>query len=97
MLGRVATSAVRATNRGFARTCSPAAHFATDSYDKDLPQGFTTLQLHAGHKSEPHTEAGWGWGGVGGSGARALPIYATTSFAFKDAAHGAKLFGLEVR
>ena len=29
------------------------------------------------------------------SGARALPIYASTSFAFKNAEHGANLFGLK--
>lgn len=52
------------------------------------------LQLHEGHKPEPVTNAGWGWGGVGGGGARALPIYATSSFAFDDSAHGADLFGL---
>ena len=51
------------------------------------------LQLHEGHKPEPVTNAGWGWGGVGGGGARALPIYATSSFAFDDSAHGAVLFG----
>ena len=68
---------------------------ADNNYDAGLAQGFTTLQLHAGHKPEPHTQAGWGWGGVGGSGARALPIYMTTSYAFKDSKQGADLFGLK--
>ncbi|KAJ3179099.1 Homocysteine synthase [Geranomyces variabilis] len=44
---------------------------------------FETLQLHAGAAPDATT------------GARATPIYATTSFAFKDADHGARLFGLE--
>ncbi|KAI8826252.1 O-acetylhomoserine/O-acetylserine sulfhydrylase [Fimicolochytrium jonesii] len=44
---------------------------------------FETLQLHAGAQPDPST------------GARATPIYATTSFTFKDADHGARLFGLE--
>ncbi|TPX56082.1 O-acetylhomoserine aminocarboxypropyltransferase [Powellomyces hirtus] len=45
---------------------------------------FETLQLHAGAAPDPTT------------GARATPIYATTSFAFKDAQHGADLFSLSV-
>ncbi|KAF7999562.1 hypothetical protein HF325_006238 [Metschnikowia pulcherrima] len=44
---------------------------------------FDTLQLHAGQEVEkPH-------------GARAPPIYATTSYVFDDSKHGAQLFGLE--
>lgn len=44
---------------------------------------FNTLQLHAGQEVEkPH-------------GARAPPIYATTSYVFDDSKHGAQLFGLE--
>ncbi|KAJ1566418.1 Homocysteine synthase, partial [Cladochytrium tenue] len=44
---------------------------------------FETLQLHAGAEPDPTTKA------------RAVPIYASTSFVFNDAAHGARLFGLE--
>lgn len=44
---------------------------------------FDTLQLHAGQETDPTT------------GARAVPIYQTTSYAFKDAAHGADLFALK--
>jgi O-acetylhomoserine (thiol)-lyase len=44
---------------------------------------FDTLQLHAGQQPNPTT------------GARAVPIYQTTSFAFKDAEHGANLFALK--
>ncbi|PNS14471.1 O-acetylhomoserine (thiol)-lyase [Sphaceloma murrayae] len=44
---------------------------------------FETLQLHAGQEPDPTTNA------------RAVPIYATTSFTFNDSAHGARLFGLK--
>ena len=42
-----------------------------------------TLALHAGQKPDPSTNA------------RAVPIYATTSYVFNDAAHAARLFGLQ--
>jgi O-acetylhomoserine (thiol)-lyase len=44
---------------------------------------FETLQLHAGYRPDPTT------------GARQVPIYATTSYQFKDADHAARLFGLQ--
>jgi O-acetylhomoserine (thiol)-lyase len=44
---------------------------------------FETLQLHGGQEPDPTT------------GARAVPIYQTTSFVFKDHAQGAALFALE--
>ncbi|TVY49389.1 Homocysteine synthase [Lachnellula occidentalis] len=44
---------------------------------------FETQQLHAGQEPDPATNA------------RAVPIYATTSFTFNDSAHGARLFGLK--
>lgn len=43
---------------------------------------FETLQLHAGQKPDPVTNA------------RAVPIYQTTSYTFKNAEHAATLFGL---
>ncbi len=43
---------------------------------------FETLQLHAGQQPAP------------GTNARAVPIYASTSFTFDDAEHGADLFAL---
>lgn len=44
---------------------------------------FDTLQLHAGQEPDPVT------------GSRAVPIYQTTSYVFKDAEHAANLFGLK--
>ncbi len=44
---------------------------------------FETLQIHAGQTADPTT------------GARAVPIYQTTSYNFKSAEHAAKLFGLQ--
>ncbi|KAK9359925.1 Cys/Met metabolism PLP-dependent enzyme-domain-containing protein [Lipomyces starkeyi] len=44
---------------------------------------FDTLQIHAGQKPDPETNA------------RAVPIYASTSFVFNDSAHAARLFGLQ--
>jgi O-acetylhomoserine (thiol)-lyase len=51
--------------------------------EKARSYGFATRQLHAGQKPDPAT------------GARAVPIYQTTSFAFRDTAHAARLFALE--
>ena len=45
--------------------------------------GFETKQVHAGAAPDPAT------------GARAVPIYQTTSYVFRDTAHAAALFGLE--
>jgi O-acetylhomoserine (thiol)-lyase len=46
--------------------------------------GFSTLAIHAGAAPDPAT------------GARATPIYQTTSYVFDSADHAAALFGLEV-
>src|SRR5580692_10905994 len=45
--------------------------------------GFATRSLHAGQKPDPAT------------GARAVPIYQTTSFVFENSDHAAALFGLQ--
>ena len=45
--------------------------------------GFDTLALHAGQTVDPVT------------GARAVPIYQTTSYVFRDTAHAASLFNME--
>ncbi|EMR63247.1 putative o-acetylhomoserine -lyase protein [Eutypa lata UCREL1] len=50
---------------------------------EELSKNFETLQLHAGQEPDPTTHA------------RAVPIYATTSFTFDDSAQGARLFGLK--
>ncbi|KAM3560658.1 hypothetical protein ARSEF4850_003558 [Beauveria asiatica] len=50
---------------------------------EEISKNFETLQLHAGQEPDPTTNA------------RAVPIYATTSFTFNDCAHGARLFGLK--
>jgi O-acetylhomoserine (thiol)-lyase len=44
---------------------------------------FETLQVHAGQEVDPTT------------GSRAVPIYQTTSYAFKNSEHGANLFALK--
>ena len=45
--------------------------------------GFDTLAIHAGARPDPAT------------GARATPIYQTTSYVFDDVDHAASLFNLE--
>src|SRR5512137_2132137 len=45
--------------------------------------GFSTRQLHAGQQPDPTT------------GARAVPIYQTTSYQFRDTEHAANLFALK--
>jgi O-acetylhomoserine (thiol)-lyase len=45
--------------------------------------GFDTRAIHAGQRPDPET------------GARAMPIYATTSFVFEDVQHAADLFSLQ--
>src|SRR5881227_3006673 len=47
------------------------------------PPAFETLSLHAGQRPDPAT------------GARAVPIYQTTSYVFQDSDHAAALFNLE--
>jgi O-acetylhomoserine (thiol)-lyase len=47
-----------------------------------MSQGFETRQIHAGAVPDPVT------------GARAVPIYQTTSYVFRDTEHAANLFGL---
>jgi len=47
------------------------------------PLKYETLQLHAGQEPDPVT------------GARAVPLYQTTSYQFKNSEHGANLFALK--
>jgi O-acetylhomoserine (thiol)-lyase len=66
-----------------------AAHFRCPTRQNrthrmtDRLPGFSTLAVHAGAQPDPTT------------GARATPIYQTTSFVFNDADHAASLFGLQ--
>jgi len=46
-------------------------------------KGFETLAVHAGQKADPAT------------GSRAVPIYQTTSYVFRDSEHAANLFALQ--
>ena len=46
-------------------------------------QRFETLQLHAGQEVDPTTRS------------RAVPLYQTTSYTFKNSEHGANLFALK--
>ncbi len=50
---------------------------------KTSAYGFDTLQVHAGARPDPAT------------GARQTPIYQTTGYVYKDAAHAAALFDLQ--
>src|SRR5512147_3129011 len=49
----------------------------------DRKFGFSTRQLHAGQQPDPTT------------GSRAVPIYQTTSYQFRDTEHAANLFALQ--
>ena len=55
----------------------------TDIADQKVHEyGFETLALHAGQEVEPHTTA------------RAVPIYQSTSYVFRDTDHASNLFAL---
>ena len=49
----------------------------------DTKQSFETLALHAGHSPDPSSLS------------RAVPIYQTTSYVFRNSEHAANLFGLK--
>ncbi len=53
------------------------------SSTKERKWGFATRQLHAGYSPDPTT------------GSRAVPIYQTTSYQFKNTEHAASLFALK--
>jgi len=55
----------------------------SQSNGKEHQNKFNTLALHAGYKPDPTT------------GSRAVPIYQTTSYQFRDTDHAAALFGLQ--
>ena len=51
--------------------------------NEERPLGFNTRSLHAGQRPDEAT------------GARAVPIYQTTSFVFENSEHAASLFALQ--
>ncbi|NOZ29033.1 MAG: O-acetylhomoserine aminocarboxypropyltransferase/cysteine synthase [Chloroflexi bacterium] len=55
----------------------------SQSQENERRFGFATRQLHAGQEPDPTT------------GARAVPIYQTTSYVFRDTEHAARLFALQ--
>jgi O-acetylhomoserine (thiol)-lyase len=62
---------------------SHTSHAPSQNGHQSAGPRYETLQLHAGQEPDPATNA------------RAVPIYATTSYTFDDAEHGADLFALE--
>ena len=54
-----------------------------DQNSTERPLGFNTRSLHAGYPADPTT------------GARAVPIYQSTSFVFENSDHAAALFALQ--
>ncbi|MDP9362892.1 MAG: O-acetylhomoserine aminocarboxypropyltransferase/cysteine synthase [Chloroflexota bacterium] len=58
-------------------------HHPDGGGEDDRAFGFDTLAVHAGQRPDPVT------------GARAMPIYQTTSFVFEDTEHAAELFALQ--
>jgi len=56
---------------------------SSDGSAADHAFGFSTRSLHAGHRPDSAT------------GARAVPIYQTTSYVFEDTEHAANLFNLQ--
>jgi O-acetylhomoserine (thiol)-lyase len=68
---------------GFAMNARRFQKFQKGRFSMTRTPGFNTLAVHAGAKPDPAT------------GARATPIYQTTSFVFDDADHAASLFGLK--
>ena len=72
------------------KSLNPRGQYGLQTYEDRAPMadaertpGFATLSIHAGAKPDPTT------------GARATPIYQTTSFVFDDVDHAASLFGLQ--
>src|SRR5881394_2447788 len=64
------------------RMPEPRRHDHRPSAVRPPIYGFETRALHAGQRPDPYT------------GARAMPIYQTTSYVFEDSAHAAAIFNL---
>src|SRR5678810_519810 len=71
----------RAVSGGRTHRRSIDGHYAVTTKPKTFQ--FDTLSLHAGARADPAT------------GARATPIYQTSSFVFPDTDHAAALFNME--
>src|SRR3979409_2690753 len=65
------------------RSANPPINCSSSTMPAPKPPAFETLSLHAGQRPDPVT------------GARAVPIYQTTSYVFQDTDHAAALFNLE--
>ncbi len=63
--------------------CAPRDRFYTRSMEDPREFGFETRQVHAGQRPDPNT------------GARAVPIYQTTSYVFEDPESAAAYFNLQ--
>src|SRR5882757_7510528 len=70
-------------HRAAVRDGCKTASFFEFNMPAPKPPAFETLSLHAGQHPDPVT------------GARAVPIYQTTSYVFQDSEHAAALFNLE--
>src|SRR5579872_5750827 len=64
-------------------SCQIPSLASTNGDAADHVFGFSTRALHAGHRPDAET------------GARAVPIYQTTSYVFEDTEHAAHLFNLQ--
>jgi O-acetylhomoserine (thiol)-lyase len=64
----------------FAKTTSPSVRIK--ELEMSAEWSFETIQIHAGQSADPTT------------GARALPLYQTTAYQFRDTQHAANLFAL---
>src|SRR5271154_3935350 len=64
-------------------SCSVNNPASSNGDSADHAFGFSTRALHAGHRPDAQT------------GARAVPIYQTTSYVFEDTEHAANLFNLQ--
>src|SRR5947209_14115351 len=74
----------RANNRTcLVARCSETSVSSEPMMPAPKPPAFETLTLHAGQHPDPVT------------GARAVPIYQTTSYVFQDSQHAAPLFNLQ--
>jgi len=70
-------------SNGYPRRANGFNGYVESETEDDHVFGFGTLAVHAGQRPDPTT------------GARAMPIYQTTSYVFEDTDHAAELFALQ--